>query len=79
VADDNTLRRGVLSMSHGFGGLPDADNDYLSTGVSTNLLTSTSENLQTINAMPQMSALPVQIKPMQIKPESLRTPTRAAY
>lgn len=61
VADDASLRRGVLSMSHGFGGLPDRDSDYAAQGVSTNLLTSTSENLQTINAMPQMSALPVQI------------------
>jgi anaerobic selenocysteine-containing dehydrogenase len=61
AADDATLRRGVIAISHGFGGLPDRAGDYWRDGVSTNLLTSTSENLQTINAMPQMSALPVRI------------------
>jgi anaerobic selenocysteine-containing dehydrogenase len=61
VADDPTLRRGVVAISHGFGGLPDQASDYRRDGVSTNLLTSTSDDLQTINAMPRMSALPVQI------------------
>jgi anaerobic selenocysteine-containing dehydrogenase len=62
AADDVTLRRGVVAMSHGFGGLPDVNGDYFNDGVSTNLLTSTSENLQSINAMPQMSSLPVQLR-----------------
>jgi anaerobic selenocysteine-containing dehydrogenase len=62
VADDPTLRSGVVAISHGFGGLPGRETDYRSEGVSTNLLTSTSENLQAINAMPQMSSLPVQIR-----------------
>jgi anaerobic selenocysteine-containing dehydrogenase len=61
VADDPTLRSGVVAISHGFGGLPDRASDYRREGVSTNLLTSTSADLQTINAMPRMSALPVRI------------------
>jgi anaerobic selenocysteine-containing dehydrogenase len=59
--DDATLRPGVVSLIHGFGNLPD-DNDYLTDGVSTNLLISTDRDLQTINAMPRMSGIPVNIR-----------------
>lgn len=62
VADDAALRPGVVAISHGFGGLPDRPGNYRREGVSTNLLTTTSEKLQAINAMPQMSALPVVIR-----------------
>ena len=51
---DETLRTGVVSLTHGFGDLPDST-DYLTDGVSTNLLISTDRDLQTINAMPRMS------------------------
>ena len=57
---DENLRRGVISITHGFGGLPgrvDPDRD----GVSVNLLTSSVSQRQAINAMPRMSALPVNI------------------
>lgn len=58
---DETLRSGVVSLIHGFGDLPDSS-DYLSDGVSTNLLISTDRDLQTINAMPRMSGIPVNIR-----------------
>jgi anaerobic selenocysteine-containing dehydrogenase len=58
---DETLRRGVVSLIHGFGDLPDSS-DYLTDGVSTNLLISTDRDLQTINAMPRMSGIPVNIR-----------------
>ncbi len=57
---DETLRPGVVSLIHGFGDLPDAG-DYLTDGVSTNLLISTDRDLQTINAMPRMSGIPVSV------------------
>jgi anaerobic selenocysteine-containing dehydrogenase len=57
---DPTLRPGVVSLIHGFGDLPE-DEDYETHGVSTNLLISTDRDLQTINAMPRMSAIPVSI------------------
>ncbi len=58
---DETLRTGVVSLIHGFGDLPDSS-DYLTDGVSTNLLVSTDRDLQTINAMPRMSGIPVNIR-----------------
>ena len=58
---DETLRPGVVSLTHGFGDLPDST-DYLTDGVSTNLLISTDRDLQTINAMPRMSGIPVNVE-----------------
>jgi anaerobic selenocysteine-containing dehydrogenase len=58
---DDTLRRGVVSIIHGFGDLPDADN-YLERGISPNLLISTDRDLQDINATPRMTAVPVAIR-----------------
>jgi anaerobic selenocysteine-containing dehydrogenase len=58
---DETLRSGVVSLIHGFGDLPDSG-DYLSDGVSTNLLISTDRDLQAINAMPRMSGIPVNVR-----------------
>ena len=58
---DETLRTGVVSLTHGFGDLPDST-DYLTEGVSTNLLISTDRDLQTINAMPRMSGIPVNVE-----------------
>jgi anaerobic selenocysteine-containing dehydrogenase len=60
AAIDETLRSGVVSMSHGWGGLPDEQVDYTTVGSSTNLLTS-SAGRDRINAMPTMSAIPVRI------------------
>lgn len=60
AARDDSLRPGVISISHGFGGLPD-DGNYRQNGVSTNLLISTDRDLQEINAMPRMTAIPVNI------------------
>ncbi|MEM1113746.1 MAG: molybdopterin-dependent oxidoreductase [Pseudomonadota bacterium] len=57
------LREGVISMTHGFGSLPDAV-DYEREGVNTNLLISTDRDLATINAMPRMSGIPVAVSPL---------------
>jgi anaerobic selenocysteine-containing dehydrogenase len=60
VASDATLRAGVVSMTHGWGGLPD-ETVYERDGSNTGLLISTDRNLEPINAMPRMSAIPVNI------------------
>lgn len=63
VEADVGLRPGVISMSHCFGFLPDRE-DYLRHGASTNVLISTDRDLQTINAMPRMSGVPVSLRPL---------------
>ncbi len=57
---DETLRSGVVSMSHGWGGLRHEQAAYATVGSDTNLLTSSAER-DRINAMPTMSAIPVRI------------------
>ena len=59
---DPNLRRGCVSMSHGFGDLPD-ENRYDDHGVAVNALLTTDFDLQTVNAMPRMTAVPVNISP----------------
>jgi anaerobic selenocysteine-containing dehydrogenase len=61
VATDDTLRTGVVSMTHGYGGLPDdpANGD----SACTSLLVSHEHDCQPISAMPRMTAIPVRIKP----------------
>jgi anaerobic selenocysteine-containing dehydrogenase len=61
VAPDATLRRGVVSLTHGFGDLPGEDDDPFAQGANTNRLLSVADDLQAISAMPRMSAVPVTI------------------
>ena len=60
VESDDSLRRGVVSLTQGWGELP-GDPDAI--GVSVNLLTDAGDTVQTVNAMPRFSALPVRIEP----------------
>jgi anaerobic selenocysteine-containing dehydrogenase len=68
---DDTMRRGVVSVSHGFGGLP---GDDARLGASPNLLISTDSDLQSINAMPRMTAIPVNIIRLKSSRAAMATP-----
>lgn len=57
---DETVRRGVVTVSHGFGGLPEESDPML--GATPNRLISTDADIQTINAMPRMTAIPVDVR-----------------
>jgi anaerobic selenocysteine-containing dehydrogenase len=59
AAADATLRVGVASMTHGFGGPGDADPP--GHGASTNRLLSGARDLQPISGMPLMTAVPVTV------------------
>lgn len=63
---DDTLRDGVVSLSHGWGGAE--DNDPLVHGTSVNSLIDTDRNFESINAMPHMSAVPIRISPLSDGP-----------
>jgi anaerobic selenocysteine-containing dehydrogenase len=58
---DPTLRRGVISIAHGFGKLPD-EGSYDDDGSCTNLLLSLERNRQSINAMPEMTGIPLKFE-----------------
>ena len=62
AASDDTVRRGVVMLNHGWGGLPDENLDYEDMGVSPNLLIDTETNIEPINSMVRMSAIPVNIQ-----------------
>jgi anaerobic selenocysteine-containing dehydrogenase len=64
VLGDPSVRPGVVSMAHAWGGLPSEEVDVASHGSSTNRLISTDRDTDPINAMPRMSAIPVNIVPL---------------
>jgi anaerobic selenocysteine-containing dehydrogenase len=59
AAADDTLPRGVLSLTHCYGDLPGDDTDPRRHGANPARLLSLTENLQPISLMPWMSAVPV--------------------
>lgn len=62
VAADTTASPGVVSMTHCYGALPGADDDPRAYGANPARLLSHSHGTQSINAMPQMTAIPVSLR-----------------
>lgn len=60
VGEDRHLKPGVISIAHGWGGLP-GDDDPAVTGTAVNALIDNDRHVEAINAMPHMSAVPVNI------------------
>jgi anaerobic selenocysteine-containing dehydrogenase len=63
AAVDDTLRRGVLSITHAYGTLPGHDDDPRRYGANPARLLSLTEHRQPISLMPWMSAVPVTATP----------------
>ena len=61
VEPDRTLRRGVFSMTHCFGGEPGLEDDVYRFGTNPTRLLSLEENAQPISLMPLMTAVPVSV------------------
>jgi anaerobic selenocysteine-containing dehydrogenase len=59
---DASLLRGVVSLTHGFGELPGEVEDPRRYGSNPTRLLSLTEDLQSINGMPWMTALPIAIR-----------------
>ena len=62
VRGDASLRPGVVSLSHGWGGVVGDDSDPREVGSNVNPLISDHRNVEIINAMPRMTAIPVNIR-----------------
>ncbi len=63
VEADNSLRRGLVALSHAFGGLVDEDDRYLEQGSNVGKLLSTEVDYDPITGMPRMGNIPVAIHP----------------
>ncbi len=61
---DPDLRSGVISIPHGYGVLPGEPDDPFGRGASTNRLIGAKGPRESINAMPRMSAIPVNVTPL---------------
>lgn len=59
---DKNLRRGVVSMSHGWGGLPEHDHDFRSTGSNTGKLIANDAHYERFTGLPRMSNIPVAVE-----------------
>jgi hypothetical protein len=63
---DGSLRLGVVSMTHGWGGLPEDDHFAVGVGSNVGLLIDGTTDLQAWSLQPRMTAIPVDIR----KPEA---------
>jgi anaerobic selenocysteine-containing dehydrogenase len=61
IQADPSVRPGVVSMAHAWGPLPGENKDAAMYGSSTNMLVSTDRDVEPLNGMPRMSAIPVNI------------------
>jgi anaerobic selenocysteine-containing dehydrogenase len=64
VAADADLRRGLVSMSHNFGGVPGEAEDPRVDGANTNRLLRTDVEYDRYTGQPRMGALPVSVVPV---------------
>jgi len=59
---DATLKRGVVSMTHGYGWIAGEEVDYREQGSSISLLVSLDRDCEPLQAMPRMSGIPVRLE-----------------
>lgn len=64
VDADPSLRRGLVSMAHAFGGLPEEDGRFRELGSSTSRLLVDDAGFERYSGQPRMSAVPVTIEPL---------------
>jgi anaerobic selenocysteine-containing dehydrogenase len=59
---DESLRPGVVAMTHAFGGLPDEDDRHRELGSNTGRLTRADVEYEPMSGMPRLGAIPVAIR-----------------
>ena len=65
VEEDETLRRGTVSIAFGFGGRPELDEQFSEIGSSTNRLVRDDGVFDAYTGQPLMSNIPVRISKFQ--------------
>ncbi len=65
VEADESVRPGVVQVTHGWGALPEENADVAEIGTCTNLLISTERDMEPINSMARLSGIPVNIEPLR--------------
>jgi anaerobic selenocysteine-containing dehydrogenase len=63
VEADDTLRRGVVAMTHAFGGQPDEDDRHREIGTNAGRLIAADLDFDPVSGIPRMGALPISITP----------------
>lgn len=58
---DESLRPGIVAMTHAFGGLPDEDDRHRELGSNTGRLTRADVEYEPMSGMPRLGAIPVAI------------------
>jgi anaerobic selenocysteine-containing dehydrogenase len=66
VEPDATLRRGLVALTHAFGGRPGTDDDPRVCGSNAARLLRADDDFDPISGIPRMGALPVAIEPLRI-------------
>jgi anaerobic selenocysteine-containing dehydrogenase len=61
VEADDTLRRGLVSISHAFGDLPKDREQFRKVGSNTSQLTSVEDDFDRFSGIPRMSSVPVRV------------------
>ncbi|HYH49876.1 MAG TPA: molybdopterin dinucleotide binding domain-containing protein, partial [Acidimicrobiia bacterium] len=69
---DDSVRRGVVSMSHGFGDAFDPDADVRAVGSNTGRLVANDDVYDPYSGQPRVSAVPVSIRPHVLPPSETR-------
>ena len=70
---DAAVRAGVVSVAHGWGGLV-STTDPVRDGAATTRLVARDRHVQSINAMPMLSGIPVIVEPWHPQPEQQASP-----
>lgn len=65
LAEDSKIKPGVVSLAHGWGNPPGSNADVEDAGTPVNRLIDNDRNFEPVNAMPHMSAIPVNIIPLR--------------
>ena len=62
---DAAIKPGVVSIAHGWGAPPGSNEDPANSGTAVNALIDNDRNFEAVNAMPHMSAVPINVVPIR--------------